>query len=75
MPKSATSDMSIANVLDARGLQYNNVWRLNRGLWESYVPTRDAILNWSPADFERGQGYLIVSSIDEDQTLEIEYEN
>lgn len=72
-PKSNTGETSIENVLDARGLQYRQIMRLRKGVWESYIPTRDESLNWTPADLERGSGYLITSTIEEDQILEIPY--
>ena len=72
-PKSSTGETSIENVLDARGLQYRQIMRLRRGVWESYIPTRDESLNWTPADLERGLGYLITSATEEDQILEIPY--
>lgn len=73
-PKSELANHSIQSNLDARGLKYAQLYRLTKGIWESYIPGRDALLNWYPADLELGKGYLLISSIEEDQILEIQYD-
>lgn len=73
-PKSNTGEASVAQNIDARGLQYSQLMRLRKGVWDSYVPTRNEDLNWNPADLERGLGYIVRSSTEEDQVLEIDYD-
>lgn len=67
------SNDTIANVLDARNLQYSHLFRLKAGIWESYVKDRASVLNWSSSTLERGRGYMLVSN--KDQILEIEYDS
>lgn len=74
-PKSNTGETGIAENIDARGLQYELIMRVRKGSWDSYVPTRDEDLNWAPADLERGLGYLVRSTVAEDQVLEIDYDD
>lgn len=74
-PKSNVGETGIAENIDARGIQYENLMRLRKGTWDSHVPNRDEGLNWAPADLERGLGYFIRSTIAEDQILEIDYDS
>lgn len=73
-PKGMGGTRSIAENLEARNLQYEQIMRLRKGVWEAYIPSRSEILNWTPADLDRGLGYMIKSAIDKDQILEIKYD-
>lgn len=73
-PKSGTAEDSIEHNIDNRNLKYENIMRLRKGVWEAYIPTRSEDLNWTPADLERGLGYIVKSSIKADQVLEIDYD-
>lgn len=74
-PKSTVGETGIAENIDARGIQYENLMRLRKGTWDSHVPNRDEVLNWAPPDLERGLGYFIRSTVAEDQVLEIDYDS
>lgn len=74
-PKSTVGETGVAENIDVRGLQYETLMRLRKGSWDSYVPTRDELLNWAPADLERGLGYFVCSTVAEDQVLEIDYDS
>lgn len=73
-PKAEDADMTIAGNIDARIGTYTQLLRLNKGIWESTVPGRDALLNWYPAELQRGLGYLLITSKTEDEELEIDYD-
>ena len=73
-PKSATAtDFTIATNINLQIPAYTQLLRMNQGVWESYVPTRDASLNWFPPVLDRGLGYLLIMSAANDQVLEIDY--
>ena len=74
-PKSASGDFSISTNIDNRNIPYSQLARLNKNIWQSYVPHRDASLNWSPANLERGQGYILTLSGEDDILLGIDYES
>jgi len=73
VPRRSVADNSIANILDSRSVQYNSIFRVTNGVFESYVPMRSILFNFVPTEMTPGRGYGIVTS--QNQVFELPFEN
>lgn len=59
VPRSSTANNSIANLLIDRNIDFNELYRVTNGVFETYIVGRADVLNFSPTDLTPGRGYGI----------------
>lgn len=69
VPRKSIEDNTIDNLLVSRGVQFDEIFRVTDGVFETYIPTRPDILNFDPAELEPGRGYGVVTQLT--QTFEL----
>ena len=71
VPRKSTEDNSIANLLISRDIDFDELYRVTNGIFETYIVDRAAILNFSPADLTPGRGYGVITETA--QTFELPF--
>lgn len=71
VPRRSTEDNSIANLLISRDIDFDELYRVTNGIFETYIVDRAAVLNFSPADLTPGRGYGFITKTA--QTFELPF--
>ncbi len=71
VPRRSNEDNTIDNLLVSRGVQFDELFRVTNGIFETFIPTRADILNFDPAELEPGRGYGVVTQLA--QTFELPF--